>query len=92
MIPSPACVYRPLSCNDLLNLSSVFICSWIPKARLIDTFDSDIIIDLEAHQSCLQICRNEGDVIVHRLAGGDLSDSDAVYVITDVPQVFEVVP
>jgi hypothetical protein len=40
---------------------------------------------MSAHQSCLQICRGEGDLIVFRLEGGDLSDSSEVFYVTDVP-------
>jgi hypothetical protein len=61
-----------------------------PSGRELDTFDSDIVVDMSAHQSCLQICRGEGDLVVFRLEGGDLSDSDEVFYVTDVPNVFEV--
>jgi hypothetical protein len=67
-----------------------FPCAWMPKARLIDTFDSDIIVDIEAHQSCLQICRGEGDITLHKLAGGDVSDESNLYVMADVPHLFDV--
>ena len=56
-----------------------------PSGRELDTFDSDIVVDMSAHQSCLQICRGEGDLIVFRLEGGDLSDSSEVFYVTDVP-------
>ena len=45
----------------------------VPWGRQLDTFDSDIVVDLSAHQSCFQICRGEGDIVVWRLEGGDLS-------------------
>ena len=32
----------------------------LPCGRTLDTFDSDIIVDASAHQTCCQICRNEG--------------------------------
>jgi hypothetical protein len=60
-----------------------------PSGRQLDTFDSDIVVDRSAHQSLFQICRGEGDLIVFRLAGGDLSDGDAVFYATDVPHVYE---
>jgi len=38
-----------------------------PTGRQLDQFDADIIVDLSAHQTMLQVCRGEGDIIVHRL-------------------------
>ena len=61
-----------------------------PSGRALDQFDSDIVVDMTAHQSCLQICRGEGDIVVFRLAGGDLSDSNETFFVTDVPHVYEV--
>ena len=54
----------------------------IPVGRQLDTFDSDIIVDLSAHQSCFQICRGEGDLIIWRLEGGDLSDDHELFALT----------
>ncbi|GMH95772.1 hypothetical protein TrVE_jg12746 [Triparma verrucosa] len=61
-----------------------------PSGRALDTFDSDIVVDMSAHQTCFQICRGEGDLAVFRLEGGDLSDNDEVFYVTDVPNVYEV--
>ena len=62
----------------------------VPSGRALDQFDSDIVVDMTAHQSCLQICRGEGDLVVFRLAGGDLSDDSQTFFMTDVPHVYEV--
>ena len=59
------------------------------NGRQLDTFDTDIIVDLSAHQTILQICRGEGDVIVHRLQG-DVSDTSPTFVLSDVPSLFDV--
>jgi len=61
-----------------------------PSGRALDTFDADIVVDMAAHQSCLQICRGEGDIVVFRLAGGDVSDPDEIFFMVDVPRVYEV--
>jgi len=45
-------------------------CCNLPNGRKLDTFDSDIIVDMSGHQSCLQICRGEGDLVLWRLEGG----------------------
>jgi hypothetical protein len=57
---------------------------------MLDTFDADIVVDASAHQTLLQICRGEGDVVLYRKAGADLSDPDELFVMTDVVQPFEV--
>ena len=62
----------------------------LPTGRALDTFDSEIVVDMSAHQTCLQICRGEGDISVFRLEGGDLSDNDEVFHITSVPNVYNV--
>ena len=59
------------------------------NGRQLDTFDTDIIVDLSAHQTILQICRGEGDVIIHRLQG-DVSDTSPTFVLSDVPSLFDV--
>ena len=59
------------------------------NGRQLDTFDTDIIVDLSAHQTILQMCRGEGDVIIHRLQG-DVSDTSPTFVLSDVPSLFDV--
>ena len=49
-----------------------------PCGRTLDTFDAEIIVDASAHQTCCQICRNEGDLVLYRKAGADLSDGDTL--------------
>ena len=61
----------------------------IPCGRQLDSFDSDIVVDISAHQSCFQICRGEGDIMLWRQEGGDLSSSDEMWGMTDIPQVFD---
>ena len=66
-------------------------CSWsIPCGRTLDTFDADIIVDASAHQTLCQICRDEGDLVLYRKAGADLSDSSEVFVLPDVVRPFDV--
>lgn len=60
----------------------------VPWGRQLDTFDSDIVVDLSAHQSCFQICRGEGDIVVWRLEGGDLSSDEEMFAMTDIPGVY----
>lgn len=62
----------------------------LPVGRTLDTFDADIIIDASSHQTCCQICRGEGDMILYRKAGADLSDPNEVFVMTDVVRPFDV--
>ena len=65
--------------------------SWrLPCGRMLDTFDADIVVDASAHQTLLQICRGEGDVVLYRKAGADLSDPGELFVMPDVVQPFEV--
>ena len=62
----------------------------VPCGRTLDHFDADIIVDASAHQTLCQICRGEGDVVLYRKAGGDLSDPDELFVMTDVVRPFDV--
>ena len=66
-------------------------CAWrIPCGRQLDTFDSDIVVDASAHQTLCQICRGEGDIVLYRKAGADLSDPSEVFVVADVVKPFDV--
>lgn len=62
----------------------------VPCGRQVDTFDSDIIVDVSAHQTLCQVCRGEGDVVLYRKAGADLSDSSHTFVMPDVVLPFDV--
>ena len=62
----------------------------MPCGRTLDTFDADIIVDASAHQTLCQICRGEGDLVLYRKAGVDLSDPSEVFVVTDVVKPFDV--
>jgi len=53
----------------------------------LDFFDTDLIVDVQAKQDLLQLCRNEGNLLVYRLSG-DQSDKKTVYTIADVPEVY----
>merc|ERR1712118_550072 len=61
-----------------------------PCGRQLDTYDTDIVVDASAHQTLCQVCRGEGDIMLHRLAGADISDSSEVHVVSDVAAVFDV--
>lgn len=65
-------------------------CCSIPKGRTVDYFDMDILVDLQADQRCLQICMNEGDLILVRMAGGDKSNPDVVFRVFGVPEAYAV--
>ena len=62
----------------------------VPSGRQLDTFDADIVIDMAASQTCFQICRGEGDIVMWRLPGGDVSSDETRHNITDDPRVFNV--
>ena len=56
--------------------------------RTLDYFDTDIILDVQAHQGLLQMARSEGDLIVYRKAGGDASNDQTEYHLVNVPEVW----
>ena len=62
----------------------------VPCGRTLDTFDADIIVDASAHQTLCQICRGEGDLVLYRKAGADLSDPSQIFVLPDVVAPFDV--
>jgi len=62
----------------------------VPCGRTLDTFDADIVVDASAHQTLCQVCRGEGDLVLYRKAGADLSDSSEVFVVPDVVDPFHV--
>jgi hypothetical protein len=62
----------------------------VPCGRQLDSFDAEIIVDAVAHQSLCQLCRGEGDIILYRLEGGDVSDSRGHYTMPDVADPFSV--
>lgn len=61
-----------------------------PCGRTLDTFDADIIVDASAHQTLCQVCRGEGDLVLYRRGGADLSDPSEVFVFADVVRPFDV--
>ena len=46
-----------------------------------------MVVDVGAHQKCHQLPMNEGDLLLYRV-GGDKSDSDTVFLVRQVPEVF----
>jgi hypothetical protein len=44
-------------------------CCSLPMGRTANFFDMDIVADVGAHQSLSQLCINEGDLLIHRMAG-----------------------
>jgi len=62
-------------------------CCKLPCGRTLGYFDSDLICDVQAKQTMLQLCRNEGNIIVHRL-GGDQDNTQKEFIIGDVPEVY----
>lgn len=64
-------------------------CCRCPLGRSLDFFDMDIVVDIGAHQRCSQLCLNEGDLQMYRLAGGDASNQDEkIFLVNNVPEVF----
>ncbi|CAD7937731.1 unnamed protein product [Amoebophrya sp. A25] len=57
------------------------------NGRQLDQFNADLVVDMSAHQNLCQICRGEGDILVHKLGGGDMSDNSNEFVLNDVPEV-----
>jgi len=66
------------------------ICCSVPSGRTVDYFDMDILVDLQADQRCTQICINEGDLKLIRMAGGDKNNSDIVFTAYGVPEAYAV--
>lgn len=63
-------------------------CAW-PVGRTAHFFDLDLVADVGAHQRCSQLVLNEGDLLLHRLAGGDASaPGQATFAVRSVPEVF----
>ena len=70
---------------------SCFDCCAIPIGRTAHYFDIDIVADIRAHQSCWQLCMNEGSLHLGRLQGGDASHNAktcAFFNVKFVPEVF----
>jgi hypothetical protein len=61
----------------------------IPCGRTLEFFDADLLQDVEAYQRVSQICLNEGDLYLLRLAGGDLDNSNSRFKINAVPEVYK---
>jgi len=73
-------VYSRWEWGPLEDATCCCCCAWCPcgsiqciNGRQLDQFNSDLIVDMSAHQNLCQVCRGEGDMVVHKLAGGDLS-------------------
>ncbi|KAL1519246.1 hypothetical protein AB1Y20_003505 [Prymnesium parvum] len=63
----------------------------LPIGRTAHYFDIDLVADVRAHQSCAQLCRNEGDLQLCRLGGADATHdaaAAAVFTVRHVPEVF----
>lgn len=63
-------------------------CCACPIGRGAYYFDIDLLIDIGAHQKCSQLCYNEGDLQLHRTAGGDPDNSETLFLVKNVPEVF----
>ena len=90
--PCDNCYGNPSSENpnpnhNCVSESSGCCCCKLPFGRTLDFFDTDLIVDVQAKQDLLQLCRNEGNLLVYRLSG-DQSDKKTVYTIADVPEVY----
>ena len=66
-------------------------CCALPVGRSAEYFDLDIVLDIQAHQSCFQLCVNEGDLKFGRLQGADASNdsaAEAFFVLKNAPEAF----
>ena len=66
-------------------------CCALPVGRTAEYFDIDIVVDIQAHQSCFQLCVNEGDLKFGRLQGADASNdsaAEAFFVLKNAPEAF----
>ena len=66
-------------------------CCAVPIGRTAHFFDIDLVADVRAHQSCWQLCLNEGSLDFGRLRGGDATHQGTTasfFRVRDVPEVF----
>lgn len=63
-------------------------CCCCPTGREALYWDLDLLVDIGAKQRCGQIFTNEGNLKMHRMAGGDADSNEALFVIKNVPEVF----
>lgn len=66
------------------------LCCSVPYGRTVDFFDMDILVDLQADQRCAQLCMNEGDLRMVRMAGGDKSNPDTLFTVHGVPEAYAI--
>ena len=59
----------------------------IPVGKRISQFDTVVIRDIDAKQDCLQMFTDEGDIIIYKIEGTDVSHSPTLK-IRDVPNIF----
>ena len=63
-------------------------CCAVPVGRTGEFFDIDIVVDIQARQSCLQLCLNEGDLKFGRLEGADASHDQCPDVVRSTKDDF----
>jgi len=63
-------------------------CCICPTGRTAMFWDLDIMVDIGARQKCKQLFYNEGDLLMHRLPGGDADSNEQVFKVRNVPEVF----
>ena len=81
-VPATACNHSP-TCPAS--------CCAIPVGRTAHYFDIDLVADIRAHQSCWQLCLNEGSLHFGRMQGGDASHDGTTHAFFNakyVPEVF----
>merc|ERR1740121_702955 len=63
-------------------------CCFCPTGRSALFWDIDLMSDIGAKQKCSQILLNEGNLKMHRMAGGDADSNDPIFIVRNVPEVF----
>jgi len=63
-------------------------CCICPTGRNAMFWDLDIMVDIGARQKCKQLFINEGDLLMHRLPGGDADSTETIFKVRNVPEVF----
>lgn len=63
-------------------------CCCCPMGRTVLYWDIDLLVDIGARQRCSQVFTNEGNLHLHRMAGGDADNPNPLFEVKSVPEVF----
>lgn len=59
----------------------------VPVGKRMSQFDTVVIRDIDAKQDCFQMFTDEGDIVIYKVTGTDVSDGPNI-TIRDVPNIF----